>query len=719
MTRIHRWLPATSLTFGLAASGLVFIAPTHAQQAEPEPTTELVNETTEWNYLDDGNDPSNQASTPTAWTAADFDDADWNSSQGSFGAHAGEAAALEGDHTPETLLAQYDEDGTNTEAFFFRANFTVDAADLPDNAELTGSLIFDDAAVIYINGQRVTGFNDEQLAVSDDGEDRNMVYGGSELGAPAQEEFTVPADVLQAGQNTIAVQLHQASEDSSDVYFQFDSLQLTSSDNATDVDSDTDNAAEDTAAQTAEETADDTSETPTPQASDTSTETTAVQPTALADGQQWSYLDNGTDPANGLADRTDWTAPEFDDSGWDTAAGSFGALRGEQAELSGGYLPDNLLEQYYPDTDELNKEAFFFRTDVTIDDADLTQDTVLRGSLRYHDAAIVYVNGERIEGFHDSGLDFSEQGEGRNMVYGGSNSSAPNQGEFIVPNEHLKAGANTIAVQLHQGRDSSSDIYFELEHLDFDEIEATGDGQTSILLGMGADATERRLSWFTDSGVDEMVQLTTGTHKTMPDDADTIEATEQGRSADFGRDYVHATLADLTPGTYSYRVGSADGGWSDIAQFQVFEQDLEHSFTFFGDPQIGASGNVANDGQGWQEALDANDQLFPDSQFLLSAGDQINNYIGSVDEYQAYLAPEQMRSNAFAQTLGNHDSMSGFPQRLYHQHYNQPNLADYDPSEGTYWFKHNGVLHLNISTEYRDWDDHRQFLETTIAEHGD
>src|SRR5699024_10145492 len=171
-------------------------------------------------------------------------------------------------------------------------NFTVDAADLPDNAELTGSLIFDDAAVIYINGQRVTGFNDEQLAVSDDGEDRNMVYGGSELGAPAQAQFTVPADVLQPGQNTIAVQLHEASEDSSAVYFQFDSLRLTSSDNATAVDSDTDNAAEDTAAQTAEETADDTSETPTPQASDTSTETTAVQPTALADGQQRSYLED-------------------------------------------------------------------------------------------------------------------------------------------------------------------------------------------------------------------------------------------------------------------------------------------------------------------------------------------------------------------------------------------------------------------------------------------
>ncbi|MDN5816224.1 immunoglobulin-like domain-containing protein [Yaniella sp.] len=439
----------------------------------------------------------------------------------------------------------------------------------------------------------------------------------------------------------------------------------------------------------------------------------------LNETSEWNYLDDGTDPANGLDDRTDWAAPEFDDSEWETAPGSFGALRGEQAELSGGYYPDTLLDQYYPDSDGLNKEAFFFRTEVSIDETDLNEDTVLRGSLRYDDAAIVYVNGERIDGFHDGGLDFAEEGEDRNLVYGGSNSSAPNRGEFVVPNEHLEAGVNTIAVQLHQGRDSSSDIYFGLEHLGFDQIEATNDGQTSILLGMGADPTERRLSWFTDSGVAESVQLAEGAHDTMPDETTTIDTTEQDSSADSGRDYAHATLTDLTPGTYSYRVGSDEGRWSDIAQFEVFEQDLEHTFTFFGDPQIGASGNVARDAEGWQNALDANDQLFPDSQFLLSAGDQINDYSGNVNEYSAYLSPHQMRTNAFAQTLGNHDSMSGFPQRLYHQHYNQPNLAEYDSSEGTYWFKYNDVLHLNISTEYRNWDDHREFLETTIAEHGD
>src|SRR5699024_3437135 len=181
----------------------------------------------------------------------------------------------------------------------------------------------------------------------------------------------------------------------------------------------------------------------------------------------------------------------------------------------------------YPDSDGLNKEAFSFRTEVSIDEADLNEDTVLRGSLRYDDAAIVYVNGERIDGFHDGGLDFAEHGDGRNMMDGCSNSSAPNSGECMVPNEYLEAGVNTLAVQLHQGRDSSSDICFGLEHLGFEQIEATNDGQTSILLGMGADPPERRLSWFTDSGVAESVQLAEGAHDTMPDGTPTIDATEQ------------------------------------------------------------------------------------------------------------------------------------------------------------------------------------------------
>ena len=431
----------------------------------------------------------------------------------------------------------------------------------------------------------------------------------------------------------------------------------------------------------------------------------------------WRYLDDGTDPANGLPSRTDWTAPEFDDSSWDSAAGSFGALRSEIAELNGGYTPDNLLSQYKDGTTD-NKEAFFFRSEFTVDTDELDADDEVNGAILYDDAAIVYVNGEKVRGFHDEDLPFTEDGDDRNLVYGGANASAPRYREFTVPEDLLEDGENTISVQLHSGRETSSDLYFELEHLTVETHEP--EGPTAILLQMGADPSERRLSWLTDSGVAESVQIASGAVDTMPENATTIDATEQADSAHDGKQYAQATLSELTPGTYSYRVGSEDGTWSDIAQFEVHPNDVEHTFTMVGDPQLGSSGNLQSDGAGWQRALDANDQLFPESQYIHSVGDQVETYEGNPDQYLSLIAPQQLRSQPLMATLGNHDFNRSSPQDLFGQHYNLPNLADYDPTEGSYWFIYNDVLHLNISTEFRsDYDAHREFLETTIAEHGD
>ena len=38
-------------------------------------------------------------------------------------------------------------------------------------------------------------------------------------------------------------------------------------------------------------------------------------------------------------------------------------------------------------------------------------------------------------------------------------------------------------------------------------------GPTSILLGIGAEPSERRLSWFTDTGAQETVQVAEGAHE--------------------------------------------------------------------------------------------------------------------------------------------------------------------------------------------------------------
>ena len=445
-----------------------------------------------------------------------------------------------------------------------------------------------------------------------------------------------------------------------------------------------------------------------------------VSPVSLVESgvTDWSYLDTDTDPADGLENRTAWTAPSFDDSSWETAQGSFGALRGELQELSGGFLPDNLLTQYKEGAPGTNIEAFFFRTDVTVDAEDLADGEQLAGTIRYDDAATVFVNGEKVAGFHDDGFDFPETGERRNMQYGGSNSSAPREGTFTVDPEVLVEGENTIAVQLHQGRASSSDLYFDFEELSLQPAPEP-QGQSSILLGVGSDQSERNISWFTDSGVTESVQIAEGAHDTMPADAQTIEPSERGASDDGVNDYVHATVTGLEPSTtYSYRVGSEEGGWSDVITFENHDTDLEHSFTFIGDAQLGSSSSLENDTAGWQTTLDRTNELFPDAHFLLSAGDQINDYAGDPAEYEAYLAPQQMRTQTSAQTLGNHDYNRNSPQGLFNQHFNLPNQWEEDPTGGNYWFTQNDVLHINVSTENRDFESHRKFIEQTIEQQG-
>ncbi|MGJ9412962.1 fibronectin type III domain-containing protein [Aeromicrobium sp. CF4.19] len=424
---------------------------------------------------------------------------------------------------------------------------------------------------------------------------------------------------------------------------------------------------------------------------------------------EWRYLDDNTDPAAGTDARTSWTTTDFDDAAWQTGTGSFGALRGELAPLNGGFLPDVLLNQYIDGDGAPNVPAFFFRTEVELSAADLDQDLDLRGSVRYDDAATVYVNGTRVAGFHDEAIT-------ENMQYGGSNQSTPNLGEIAVPSDVLTEGSNVIAVEIHQGRETSSDVYFDMPSLQLEPTPPPS-GPSSVLLGVGTDETERNLSWFSDTGQAEVVQIAPSAGLVdggLPETATTIEATETGPSLDGINAYSHATLSNLEPETaYTYRVGS-ETGWSDLRTFSTHGTDLEHEFTLMGDPQVGSSGNVVRDGEGWAAALTAADELYPDSQFVLSAGDQVEN-AGSVEQYRTFLAPEQMSTQATAMTLGNHDI--GSP--LFGQHFNLPNVTEADSAGGSYWFKHNGVLHLNINSNSNDFAAHERFLREAIEAEGD
>lgn len=178
----------------------------------------------EWTYLDEPDvDPADGADDRTAWTLPGAEPGDgWKTAGGPFGVKDGGTDLGEG-FPVTTQLNQY-KDGTgapNLEAYFFRTTFTVDEAALDALGELTGHLRYDDTATVYLNGERVAGWGDDEIT-------ENLQYqnpdGGGGIGDPATGTFTVDPDDLVAGENTLAVEVHQANDTSSDAYFGWSGL---------------------------------------------------------------------------------------------------------------------------------------------------------------------------------------------------------------------------------------------------------------------------------------------------------------------------------------------------------------------------------------------------------------------------------------------------------------------------------------------------------------
>lgn len=435
----------------------------------------------------------------------------------------------------------------------------------------------------------------------------------------------------------------------------------------------------------------------------------------------WSYTDEGIDPAAGLANRTDWTLDSYDVSAWKQGTGSFGVKNGAISDLGSGYIPNTLLNQYKEDTTDI--EVFFFRTEVEV--ADVSAVTMIAGNVIYDDSATVYINGVKIAGFDDS--DITE-----NIQYGGSNDGTPINGEILVTDPQtvqnvLKNGKNVVAVEVHQGRAASSDLYFDMQ-LSFstEALPEPASEPTNVVLNIGSDESQASVTWYTTSENAGTLELTAG-GATSTYTADSYATTTSDEN---GYPYYKntVTLTGLTAGTaYTYRVsgGVNDGEitWSDTYSFTPKAAGENNSFSFMavGDPQIGCS-NVSSDTEGWVTTMNTALSQNPDLSFLLSLGDQVNNYsAGSqlVSEYNGFLdEAANLTSLPLATILGNHDN--GFT-TAYTEHYAIPNLSTYGSSNGDvtgdedYYFTYNGVLFMVLNSNNSSAAEHRAFMESAIA----
>jgi RNA polymerase sigma factor (sigma-70 family) len=201
------WSPVTSGAHRITARAWDNSGKIHdAQPVNISVAQSLVPTGSVWKYLDDGSDQG------AHWQTAGFDDTSWKSGRAELGYGDGDEAT----RVEDNALAGFN--GADTEHYittYLRRTFVVTNA--ASYASLLMNMKRDDGAVVYLNGREAARFNMNTGAVSYLTLARNAGDDGKIFVAA-----TVPADFLIDGTNVVAVEIHQATADSTDVSFEMD-----------------------------------------------------------------------------------------------------------------------------------------------------------------------------------------------------------------------------------------------------------------------------------------------------------------------------------------------------------------------------------------------------------------------------------------------------------------------------------------------------------------
>ncbi len=382
--------------------------PTPTATPTPTPTSggssTLVAQGSSWKFLDNG---SNQG---TAWQAPTFNDAAWAS-----------GAAPLGYGDPMSTTVSYGPSPSNRYiTTYFRRTFTVANPGL--YSSLTLHLRRDDGAVVYLNGAEVARSNMpagtityQTLAlVAVDGTNETTFF-----------SYAIPVGALVAGNNTLAVEIHQQRANSSDLGFD---LRLV----------------------------DNLDGTPTPHrhqhqpachppysynyidANANPDTPSGGSTTLVAQGSTWKYLDNGSNQG------TAWQSPIFNDTAWASGAAPLGYGDPVTTLVNGGPSNNRFITTY-------------FRKSFTV--ANPSQYATLTLQVRRDDGAVIYLNGAEVarSNMPTSAVTY--------LTLASSTVDGANETTFFsytIPVSSLVDGTNTLAVEVHQRAASSSDMNFDL-----------------------------------------------------------------------------------------------------------------------------------------------------------------------------------------------------------------------------------------------------------------
>lgn len=265
-----------------------------------------------------------------------------------------------------------------------------------------------------------------------------------------------------------------------------------------------------------------------------------------------------------------------------------------------------------------------------------------------------------------------------------------------------------------------------------------------ISLSPGSDNSSLNFAWYTKkaSGIQKLkiAENKRLTNAKVYEAKQTEAVTDKDDTA-----YVSnkVTATDLKANTTYYYSYQKDGQWTAPEKYTT-DNGSKFSFIFVGDPQIGSSNElkgqdtaefynaqsaaVANDAFNWNTTLSqAMEKTNNKASFVLSSGDQIQSTKkkspnkkawGSEIEYSGYLSPDVLKNLPVATTVGNHDADNA----NYTYHFNTANASELGSNGkvgGDYWFKHDNALFIMLNTQDTNVEEHRQFIEQTVAANKD
>ena len=265
-----------------------------------------------------------------------------------------------------------------------------------------------------------------------------------------------------------------------------------------------------------------------------------------------------------------------------------------------------------------------------------------------------------------------------------------------------------------------------------------------ISLSPGSDNSSVNFAWYTKKSAGGQ-KLKIADNKKLANakvyEAEQTKAVTDKDATEYVSNKVTAT--DLKANTTYYYSYQKDGQWTAPEKYTT-DNGSKFSFIFVGDPQIGSSNPekgtdsdtfynaqsdaVANDAFNWNTTLSqAMEKTGNKASFVLSSGDQIQSTKkkspnkaawGSEIEYTGYLSPDVLKNLPVATTVGNHDADN--ENYLYHFNItNASNLGSNGTVGGDYWFKHDNALFIMLNTQDTNVEEHKQFIEQTVAANKD